>query len=129
MRHHLQGEAIEQGQDPPGHRIDVVTCHRSVGDTLADDARQEGLPFFIESARDALQRGTPRSLRPRIQPDLHALVVVPGIDVEEGPKPADRIVDGIHGATHPFEVLAGDLLECLGEQLIHRGVVVMDEPT
>jgi hypothetical protein len=91
---------------------------------LASTARQ---PRWKDSSRRAQRFGV-HSLAPGVDPHTPGLAIVPVVEVEHGREAIGRVVVAARGLLERAEVLARRGRERLGDDVVARGEVVVEQP-
>ncbi len=100
VRRHLNGEAVQQGRQPPGRGRGVLAPELTGPDALRDDLGQRRLPLLVEVTGHLAERRLAQRGRPALDPQLPPLGL-PGRRV-----PADRGAQSADGAGTTAEQLA-----------------------
>ena len=124
----LQGQSVEQRQDPP-RRAPWVLAREGAGRHPAPDRPlEETLPLEVQSAGRPSDRGTSSRLGPGVEPELERPVLVGGgIGPEEDAQRLDRRTSRGHRDRGHLEVLPRHDVERRRQHVVHRAEVVMDE--
>jgi len=126
---HLDGEAVEEGRQPPRGPVGVLAVEHALGHPGLDQRLEDGDPSGVELRGDRGQGLAAQGLVPPVDPEGPGLVPTRGRQVlpQDPVQPVDGISLGPHGLAQAGDVGGRHVPEHLDQQLVLGREVVVDE--
>ncbi len=128
VQRRVQAQPVERGDQAPGHVLGVRAAPAVLAIAVGQHAGEHGAPAALELLERAAQLLGVHRLAPRVDPHPPHVAVGPGLEVEVGGQARGRIGVAARDRLQLVEVRAGGGREGLGDDVVARVEVVVEQP-